>query len=165
MKPDNLSLVLADNSGFEFYYAIKSESQSIYWSGFSVAPDKTHLLNHYTSMLHNKSRLTYFLKELEIPLGYLCIDKDLPNRTCEISYGISSQYAGRGLAKAMIRLWLANIEDIFTTVVAWIAESNVASVKTVIALDFQATDEFEYRQFAQCPELVKFVKYIRTSSR
>lgn len=161
MHVDSLTLVLADKSDFAFYYAIKSESQSIYWSGFSVAPDKTHLLEHYMAMLNNENRVTYVLKEYDMRLGYLCVDKDPLNSTVEISYGISAQCAGRGLAKVMIRLWLENIEPIFTTLVAWIAESNIASIKTAEAVGFRAGDEFEYRQLAQSPVPVKFIKYIR----
>lgn len=161
MNVDSLALVLADKSDFDFYYAIKSESQSVYWSGFSAAPEKANLLDHYMAMLSNEHRLTYILKDCDVRLGYLCVDKDPLDSTVEISYGISTQYAGRGLAKVMIRLWLKNTEPILKVLVAWIAESNAASIKTATAVGFRATGKSEYRQLAQSPAPVKFIKYIR----
>ncbi|POC28647.1 N-acetyltransferase [Vibrio vulnificus] len=161
MNVDHLTLVLADKSDFTFYHAIKSESQSIYWSGFSSAPDRTRLLEHYTTMLNNENRDIYIFKEHDVRIGYFCVDKDRLNNTVEISYGVSAQYAGRGLAKIMIKLGLEHIEPMFTMQVAWIAESNIASVKTATALGFRATDECEHRQLAQSPTPVKFIKYSR----
>ncbi|EPA5447437.1 TPA: GNAT family N-acetyltransferase [Vibrio cholerae] len=161
MNVDHLTLVLADKSDFTFYHAMKSESQSIYWSGFSSAPDRTRLLEHYTAMLNYEDRDIYIFKEHDVRIGYLCVDKDRLNNTAEISYGVSAQHAGRGLAKIMIQLGLEHIEPIFVTQVAWIAESNIASVKTATALGFRAADECEYRQLAQSPTPVKFIKYSR----
>lgn len=165
MNIDHLTLVLADQSDFAFYHAIKSENRSIYWAGFNAAPDRTRLLEHYTEMLKNKNRVFYILKGNQVRMGYFCGDKDRLNNTVEISYGVSAQYAGRGLAKVMIKLGLEQIEPIFTTQVAWIAESNIASVKTATALGFRGADECEYRRLAQSPTPVKFIKYSRQTNR
>lgn len=104
MNVDHLTLVLADKSDFTFYHSIKSESQSIYWSGFNTAPDRTRLLEHYTAMLNNENRDIYILKGNNVRIGYFCVDKDCLNNTVEISYGVSAKYAGCGLAKIMINL-------------------------------------------------------------
>lgn len=44
----------------------------------------------------------------------------------------------------MINRWLDNIIPIYKTVIAWIAENNIASVNTAIAVGFSVSDEFEY---------------------
>ena len=164
MNIDHLALDLAKESDFCFYHQIKSEIRGIYWSGFSGPPCRIHLLEHFNAMLSGRNRGIYILKGRDMQLGYLCVDKDHLNSTVEISYGVLAQYAGRGLAKTMIQLWMKKMEPDFTTVVAWIAERNIASLKTVTALGFCADDEFEYRHLAQSPSQVKFIKYTRSTA-
>lgn len=161
MKLEKFELNIADELDFLFYYSIKNEKQSVYWSGFLLPPDKNKLLYHYNTIMKDENRDIYIFKEHNVNVGYLYLDKDYTNNTVEISYGISEKYTGRGLAKIMIQLGLERIEPLFKTQVAWIAESNIASMKTVMVLGFNATDEVDYRQLAQSPTPVKFIKYSR----
>ena len=65
----------------------------------------------------------------------------------------------------MIQLGLKKIGDTFKSYIAWIAESNVPSIKTAIALNFTASETSEYRQLAQSSVAVKFIKYILHNER
>ena len=89
MQAKTIALDLANESDFEFYHMIKSESSSVYWSGFGSSPNKESLREHYMTLLKTKSRDLYILKESDIRIGYLCVDKDYGNLEAEISYGVS----------------------------------------------------------------------------
>ena len=40
---------------FEFYYNLKCESSSIYWSGFAKAPERDNLENHFSKLMRGET--------------------------------------------------------------------------------------------------------------
>ena len=165
MNNNILSLEQATLADFDDYLRLKSEHSNIYWSGFKSPPDHDKLLQHYLAALSSSFREIYFLKESDVVIGYLYMDYLLESRTVELAYGISEYQAGRGLAKVMLTLGLEMLSDNINKQVAWIAEMNIASVKTVEALGFVNTEDIEYRRLEQFEENVKFVKFIRMNQK
>lgn len=165
MNNNILSLEQATFADFDDYLRLKSEDSNIYWSGFNSPPDHDKLLEHYLAALSSSSRKIYFLKESRVVLGYLYMDYLSDKRTVELAYGISEYQAGRGLAKVMLTLGLDMLSDDINKQIAWIAEMNIASIKTVEALGFGNTEDIEYRTLKQFVEKVKFVKFIRMNKK
>ena len=157
------TLELAMSSDFDDYLCLKSEPSNIYWSGFSSAPEREKLKQHFLAALNNKTRDVYLLKESEKVIGYLYIDYLLEGNTAELAYGISEFQAGRGLAKLMIGFALEKIPSDIDIQIAWIAESNIPSIKTIEALGFNNTADVEYRDLAQFTSKVKFTKFTRNN--
>lgn len=163
MNDEALQLRLAQYDDFEGFLRLKSEANNIYWTGFADKPKRENLMRHFMASIETRSRAFYLLFEQDLAIGYLYVDYDSELPVAEIAYGISEHQSGRGLAKLIIEKGLLEIQTGFTTIVAWIAISNLPSIKSVEALGFQASNEQEHRTFAQESEPVKFCKYIKYS--
>lgn len=161
MNDEDLELQHASCKYFEDFFRLKSESENIYWSGFSEAPIKNNLERHFMAAIRNSSREFYLLCEKNEVIGYLYIDYDSVGDEVELSYGVSSEKKGRGLAKYMIKQGLSKTENKVNRVIAWIAASNIPSIKSVEALGFKKTSDEETRTFSQEIEPVKFCKYLK----
>ncbi|MGY3958354.1 GNAT family N-acetyltransferase [Aeromonas popoffii] len=161
MNNKNFTLQLTKSSDFEAFLNLKSETENIYWSGFNSVPDRNILWSHFIESIYSKTRYFFLLFEGEQAIGYLYIDYIMLTRAIEIAYGISKTKSGSGLAKTMINLGLSYIELEYDTIIAWIAISNIASIKSVESLGFKRTGEEEYRTFLQEVEQIKFCKYIK----
>lgn len=163
MNEEKLELKFASYEYFESFFRLRSQAQNIYWSGFSEAPIKKKLEHHYCAAIESSSREFYLLCEKGEAIGYLYIDSDSDSDSdeVEISYGISSEKSGRGLAKLMIKEGLSATKHKVAKVIAWIATSNIPSIKSVESLGFTKTEEEEARSFNQEIEPVKFCKFIK----
>lgn len=159
MKKSSLKLKLADYDRFDDFLQLKSEPGNIYWSGFVQAPKRENLEKHFHAAIESPTRKFYLLLEGDIAVGYLYIDHKESSNEVEISYGISEKKSGHGLAKIMIQKWLSKMEGESIKVFAWIAISNVPSIKSVEALGFVKTQSEETRVFAQETKPVKFCRY------
>ncbi|MBR3171048.1 MAG: GNAT family N-acetyltransferase [Lachnospiraceae bacterium] len=90
-------LRLPVKNDFDFYYELKCEPSSIYWSGFASAPDREKLYVHFMRFVKNNfpDRDFYILEDQGVPTGYLQLTHN--NATeIEIGYGVSEKYRGRG---------------------------------------------------------------------
>ena len=159
MKKSSLKLKLADYDHFDDFLQLKSESGNIYWSGFIQAPKRENLEQHFRYAIESNTREFYLLLEENIAIGYLYIDYDESSKEIEVSYGISEKKKGHGLAKFMIKQGLSKIECKNSTVFAWIAVSNVPSIKSAEALGFVKTQSEDTRIFAQEEKPVTFYRY------
>lgn len=163
MSGETVQLRLAQYEDFEDFLRLKSEANNIYWSGFDDKPNRDNLMCHFVAAIESQTRTFYLLFEQDQAIGYLYVDYDSELPVVEIAYGISAHQSGRGLAKLMIEKGLLEVRTGFTTIVAWIAVSNVPSIKSAEALGFQASQEQEHRTFAQESKPVKFCKYVKYS--
>lgn len=145
---------------FHIYLSLKSERPNIYWSGFAQAPEKEKLRQHFVNALSNQSRDVYLFKFGNDGVGYLYLDYFTKLEPVEVAYGISEKWAGRGLAKTMITQAIEQIRPSYNVLTAWIAESNIASIKTAISLGFEASETTTSRKLAQCPEPIMFIKFV-----
>ncbi|MGF1710742.1 GNAT family N-acetyltransferase [Vibrio kagoshimensis] len=156
-------LELASEPDFDAYLSLKSEPANIYWSGFEEAPNASKLFSHFQMAINSTTRDIYLLKTTDLVVGYLYVDHLPKDKTVELAYGVSEYQSGKGLAKVMISLGLERVAAEFSTQVAWIAESNIPSIKTIQALGFESTSDIEYRALAQFTDKVKFVKFSRNN--
>ncbi|MFM2615352.1 GNAT family N-acetyltransferase [Vibrio campbellii] len=161
MNEEKLELKLASYEYFESFFRLRSQPKNIYWSGFSEAPIKEKLEHHFFAAIESSSREFYLLCEKGEAIGYLYIDYNSDTDEVEIAYGISSEKSGRGLAKFMIKEGLSATKYKVDKVIAWIATSNIPSIKSVESLGFIKTVEEEVRSFNQEVEPVKFCKFIK----
>ncbi|MCJ8347869.1 GNAT family N-acetyltransferase [bacterium] len=83
--------------------------------------------------------------------------------TAEFSYGISEYFTGRGLAKDIISLGISAVNPGYNELIAWIACDNIGSIKSALANGFVVSNDRLKRNLLQKPELVEFIKYIRSS--
>lgn len=159
---DDLDFRLASEDDFDGFFSLKSEAENIYWSGFGSVPDKCRLKNHFLSAIKSDSRDFYILFYDDRAIGFMYIDYDPAEYVAEIAYGISRCMSGQGLAKIMIAKGLDNLRSEYRFVVAWIAEANIPSIKSVKALGFIKTNVEEDRKFVQETAPVRFQKYIKS---
>lgn len=156
-----LQLCLAKEQDFESFFALKSEAVNVLWSGFTSPPLRDHLFEHFKNALKSQTRKVYLLKQEGQSLGYLYIDLCEEPGIVEFAYAVSQHHSGQGLAKHMIKMGLSLCDETQTTQIAWIADTNVASIKCAESLGFIRTKDFEYRQLKQFSEQVKFYRYCR----
>lgn len=158
---ENFEFRLAIKEDFEDFLSLKIEPNNIYWSGFDCAPKIERLRTHFISAIDSDLRDFYLLFDISRAIGYLYIDYDPEERVSEIAYGITQKMSGRGLAKLMIKKGLTNLRPNYHSVIAWIALSNIPSIKTVEGLGFHRTNMEESRTFAQECDPVRFQKFIK----
>mgnify|MGYP005807253919 CR=1 FL=1 len=163
MSQVNLKLELASYEYFDSFFQLKSEQGNIYWSGFSDVPNKLNLENHFCAAMESSSREFYLLLEDKKAIGYLYVDFDSKSKELELAYGISQHKNGRGLAKFMIKEGLSLTSKKAERVIAWVAASNIPSIKSVEALGFVKSSETDDRMFELETEPVKFYKYVKCS--
>ncbi|MEN3158169.1 GNAT family protein [Alkalimonas sp. NCh-2] len=165
MSNETFRLVPAGPEDFDIYLSLKSEPLNIYWSGFEKAPDKEGLMQHFCKALRSECREVYLLKAGNEGVGYLYLDYSAELQQVELAYGISEKWAGRGLAKIMIMQAIQKIRPGYNLLIAWIAESNIASIKTAVALGFSAGEKRERRELAQFSAPVTFIDFFRQISQ
>jgi len=141
MENNRVTLCPADETFFEPFYRMRCEPQNIYWTGHDAPPEKESLRTWFTEQLAKKTRLFFAICIDDRPVGYLYIDLDsdpLTSRTAEISYGVSSRFAGRGIATKALKEALALIRADLPVKEATlqIAEPNLASARVAMKAGF-----------------------------
>jgi RimJ/RimL family protein N-acetyltransferase len=158
---NGLYLAFAREYDFEKYHELKSEVNNIFWSGFTFPPIKENLQSYYLKALRGISRDIFIVWQKDQAVGYLYLDYLDEEASVEFSYGISEKFSGHGFAKEVIAIALAELEPKYSTQFAWVAENNIASIKSILSNDFVITNEIEYKTLEQEPDKVKFIKFIR----
>ena len=154
---------LASLENYDDFFKIKTEDNSVYWSGFDSAPNYDSFKEYYIKELARDDRTIVFLYINNEVAGYIAIDLILGNPEIEIGYGALKAFSGQGLGRKLIEYSIKySKEKILESdhMIAWIAEDNIASIKSVLGNGFSKTEEFEYRDFKQEEDKVKFHKYI-----
>lgn len=157
----NIRLKQAEIKDFDGFLAIRSEANNVYWSGFSTAPRSETLRQHFINAINSETRNFYLLFMDELVIGYLYIDYDCASNIAEVAYGVSEHFSGKGLAAKMIDMGMSSLPVDCKAVIAWIAESNVASTKSIERLGFIKSNESQLRTFAQEEQPLKFYKFIK----
>ncbi len=149
---------------FSFYYNLKCEDSSIYWSGYSQKPDFHKLFDFWNMIIKEKCdrRHIYILSENNIPVGYVqTIDA---GTDIGLSMGIVESARGHGFGKEIIRLAI-NERGNNNQYYCFIREDNVVSQKCFVSNCFTKTDEY-YDQFFELDQKnFKMFKYIRKKER
>jgi len=154
--------IVADLDKFDDFYKLKSEPNSIYWSGFDSPPNYEVFKEHFKKELAREDRTIIFLYIEQNIAGYIAIDFCEKNKTTETAHGVLSSFTGKGLGKKLIGYAVEyskkHIIDA-DTIIGWIAEGNVGSIKNFLSNDYVKTEEFECRKLMQEKDEIKFYKY------
>ena len=154
--------VVADLDKFNEYYELKSEPSSVYWSGFESPPNYKAFKKHYINELARDDRVIFFLYIEGDFAGYIAIDFCDKTKVTETAHGVLSSFAGKGLGKKLVGYAVEYSKRNITnadSIIGWIAEDNVGSIKNFLSNGYTKTEEFEYRTFMQEKNKVRFDKY------
>ena len=152
-----LQLRRAGEDDFSFYYKLKCESSSVYWSGFTREPDKESLYQFWNSVIVNGdgNREIYILYSDNNPVGYVQIaDED---NKLELSMGILADYRGKGFGTEIIRLAILQYtnKDYFS----YVREDDYASQRCFENNGFYKTEDSYEQYFALDRSKHKMIKY------
>lgn len=163
MIMDVYNFVDANKEHFDDFYKLKSEPNSIFWSGFAKAPDYDDFQAHFTSQLKREDRSIIFLYFGEAIAGYVAIDFCMNEKTTETAHGVLKEFSGKGLGKKLIEYavnFSKSNHPTATHIVGWIAEDNYGSINNFLSNAYSKTELSELRFFEQNNKNVKFEKYI-----
>jgi len=157
------NFIVASLENFDDFFKIKSEPSSIFWSGFDSYPNYSTFKEHYKNELSRNDRVIIFLYDDSEIAGYIAIDYLEGVNAVETAHGVLSSFSGKGLGKKLINYAVEyskkNLRDA-DQIIGWVADDNIGSIKNLLANGYSKTDEFEYRDFKQEKNKVKFHKYI-----
>lgn len=130
----------ANSSDFEAFYHIKCENDNIKWCGYTKPPKRTDLMGFWETFVPNsEDRTIYVIQVAKCVVGYIYVDYS-KDELC-LSVGVSSQYAGNGIATNSIVEIVQKLRAEFNLpIVAYIREDNIRSQKVFIKAGFKKTD-------------------------
>jgi RimJ/RimL family protein N-acetyltransferase len=123
---------------------LRCDEENIVWTGHTKKPDKDNLKQWFLSQLNRNDRIMFIVKDNESDdiIGYLYLDIVEDNDTVETSYGVNSNYKGRGVGTKIVKFALEytrNQLKYINEVASWILEDNIGSIKVVINNGFYET--------------------------
>lgn len=126
----NIEFRKAVTSDYDFYFDMKSEESNIYWTGHEKKPDYNALKNWFKKNLSSLDRVTYIIIYKDNKIGYVYVDS-LSENSFEVSIAISEDYQNQGYGYLTLNQLLNILEAEFLakSVIAWIFEKNLASIK------------------------------------
>lgn len=153
---------------FEDYFRIKSDPTAILWSGFSTAPDKDRLMNHYklliNSCLNYNGQYLYYLKETATNalIGYDLMTQ-IDEETVESSgHSILQEFQGKGYGNLLFELLVIEAKKLgYKKFTGWISENNIGSIKNVEHSGFVRTEESRIVRLEALNREDRFYKYER----
>lgn len=148
---------------FDFYYKLKCEYSSVYWSGFERPPHKETLQNHFMKFVNKEinDKDFYILEDREIPVGYLQLTHNNESEV-EIGYGVSEDYRGHGYGYYLLSYAKSIISDMRGRVnlIGYVRDDNYSSKKCFVKNGFLRKEEYVKRYFALDKQSVKMFLYI-----
>lgn len=156
----------AVHEDFEFFFAVKSEEDNLYWCGYRDKPVRENMLafwNRYVSdereresYLDGGLREIYLVQEEDHPVGYLYIDYK-SEKEAELSIGISSSESGKGYGTKAVKEAVGILGAEKLSAIAYVREDNDKSQKLFSKAGLHRTDE--YREMTlPCGEYDKTVR-------
>lgn len=142
-----LKASLAAESHFEDFYRLRCDPQNVYWTGHTAAPGREGLRSWYMENLRKPSRTILLFHCDDAIAGYLYIDA-IETATWEVGYGVHSDLAGRGIGREIVHCAEQYVRDNVAPagrLVAWIADTNVGSIRCVSRNGFEVTEHTELR--------------------
>lgn len=154
-----VTIRLAENKDFDFFFELKSEEFNVFWTGGEDKPQKEKLKLFFDSVVKNASdvasRKIYIIENEEGDrVGHLYI---IPNgEEYDLATAICSKHGGHGYAKQAIKLGLEQGKKLgFKRMVGSIREDNIASMKAYTSCGVVVTDKYKE---VYIPKLGKNVK-------
>lgn len=150
---------------FEDYYRIKSDPTAILWSGFSSAPNKVKLFEHFKTLLESieegRKVLFYIKDNNDNLIGYDLLTQ-IDDETIESSgHSILSSWQGKGMGTVLFSLLKKEVREMgYHYFTGWISENNIGSIKNVERNGFLKTEETRSVRLAAFDRVDVFYKYI-----
>lgn len=147
---------------FDFYYELKCEPSSVYWSGFEKAPDKENLYGHFLKLVNREysSRDFYFLEDKGRPVGYIQLTHNSDTEV-EIGYGVSEKYRSCGYGYFLIAQAKEIIfqMDGIVNLIGYVRDDNHSSKKCFEKNGFERRHDYVKRFFALESKYMKMYLY------
>lgn len=159
-----LILKEATVNDFDFYYNLKCEETSVYWSGFSQAPNRITLRDYWQNLTDGKiiDRQIFILFDDLAPVGYVqAVNSDTETG---LSMGIIDKARGRGYGNEIIRE-IIDMQGSNRQYYCYVREDNLPSEKSFIRNGFVKTGESYDHFFDLDQKYYKMNKYIRKKER
>ena len=152
-----------ETGDFEFYYELKCEPSSVYWSGFEKAPDKENLRGHFKRLIDKDfpNRDFYILEDQGRPVGYLQLTRN-NDREVEIGYGVSERYRGCGYGYFLLdqaKEIVAGMDGC-VNLIGYVRDDNHSSKKCFEKNRFERRQDYVERYFALEDKKKKMYLYI-----
>lgn len=154
---------------FEFYYLLKCEPESVYWSGFKNVPNKSGLYTWFSQKVEIfKQKDSYKLyiifaviNDKILKVGYLSFyPSDDYNNCCEIGIGISTAYMGRKAGTEAIKMAINECKKFgYQKVVAYIRQDNVRSSSAFVNAGFFPTFQKKKVYIDNLNNVVEMLEY------
>ena len=151
---------------FDRYYQIKADPTAILWSGFSSAPDKERLRNHFNGLLSDiqlgRKHLVYLLEEGSDELiGYDLMTEIAPDTIESSGHSILSSWQGKGMGTVLFALLVKKAKELrYSFFTGWISDNNIGSIKNVERNGFVRTEDFRVVRLEAFNREDIFHKYI-----
>jgi RimJ/RimL family protein N-acetyltransferase len=142
-----LKASLAQASQFDEFYRLRCDPENVYWTGHTSAPSREGLQSWYLKNLQTPSRTILLFHDDDAIAGYLYIDT-LEPATWEIGYGVHHEMAGRGFGSEIVRSAEQYVRQNLAPagqLLAWIADTNIGSIRCVSRNGFQITDQTQQK--------------------
>lgn len=123
-------------------FQLKSESNDVYWSGYTSAPDFEKFTHWYKEQLLRTDRKIWLVRQIdkpEITVGYLYLTFE--DAIVNLSHGVKQDMGGHGIGSNIINYATNICLSFYPTfaIEAWIVEPNTASIKTFLKNGFVKT--------------------------
>jgi hypothetical protein len=125
----------------------KSDPEDVKWSGYASAPDPAGFRKWFDAALIDPDRLLFSAVCDDEIVGYCHFRRS--GDIFEPSYGTAAVYRKRGIAGVALMGGIAAIRAVFpgATIHCWIAESNLASQRSVSKKGFVKTHQTKDQEF------------------
>lgn len=148
LKDEDVTLRPATAGDYAFFFRLKCDVDNIVWSGHTRPPEWLRMQAWYGENSGEASRRTIYIGECgERRIGYIYID-DHETRL-ELTLGVATSEAGRGMGRSLIALAVRIFEAAGEqrSVEAWIFEENTASIQAFEAVGFRREENRQSRIF------------------
>ena len=126
-----ITLRLATEDDFEFYYRLKCEKDGLYWSGFANKPDYQDLKRFFCNTINNsnkkEARKLYLICEDEEPIGEISIKPD--KEEFDMPLTLSEKKRGKNRCSDAFKLGLQMAKEMgLKRLHGRVREDNIASI-------------------------------------
>jgi len=142
----SVTLTPATPADFEFFLALKSEPDSIYWGGFAAAPDRERLRQHFDQLVVSDTRKTLIVRADGQAAGVISCTVGGGAECTDYSINISGAFSGRGIGRAALQAHVDHLRAHYPrcrTLVAFIRDDNARSQRIFSGSGFVRTDRHE----------------------
>ena len=163
---EDVSVVPMTIDDIEFILNLKTEEPSIYWGGFSRAPDCDALKEYYTESIGNQIKTHLIIKLKDERVGIISFRINEEMLCVDYSINISYRFSGLGLGVMALN---KNIEYLKTRIpacrkiIVTIGEDNKRSHSIFGRAGFILTSEYEHKTLMSAihPIVVRFYIWIK----